>query len=119
MISDTLSDAMAEIEEYQRYHPEVYGKWQVHIWKATTVMDALRTWLDCPPSVGLYPRFEAAKERLMAEIARLDVEPLLAAVGNVRVSWPTREEAEAAKEREKKEAGGEEAEKEPGGRDGK
>jgi hypothetical protein len=102
MISDTLSDAVNEIEEYQHRQPKVYGKWQVHIWKVTTVMDALRIWLDCPPFDGLYPRYEAARERLLAELARLDVEPLLAAVANMRVSWPTKEEAEAAKDREKR-----------------
>jgi hypothetical protein len=96
MISDTLSDAKDEIEEYQHYHQEVYGKWQVHIWKVTTVMDALRTWLDCPPSDGVYPRYEAAMGRLRAEIANLDVEPLLRAMDDLKAAWPTPEEVEAA-----------------------
>ena len=101
MISDVLHKAVEEIERYQR---SGYGGMRVEIGKVKAVMNALRGGLDCPPSDGLYPRYEAAKERLMAELARLDVEPLLAAVANVSVSWPTEEEAKAAKDREKRQA---------------
>lgn len=96
MISDTLSEAKAEIEYCQLYHQEAYGKWQVHIWKVTTVMDALRTWLDCPPSGGVYPRYDAAEGRLLAEIANLNVEPLLRAMDDLKAAWPTPEEVEEA-----------------------
>lgn len=101
MISDVLDEAIAEVEEYQRSSKKMYAGLRVEIEKVKAVMNALRKWLDGPPSDGLYPRYEAAKERLMAELARLEVEPLLAAVANIRVSWPTKEEAEAAQKRAK------------------
>jgi hypothetical protein len=104
MISDTLSDAIDEIERYQQSLPQCYHGLRVEIGKVIAVMNSLRAWLDCPPPDGVYPRHEAAKERLMAELARLDVEPLLAAVANMRVSWPTEEEAKAAKKRKKGQA---------------
>jgi energy-converting hydrogenase A subunit M len=105
MINDVLDKAIAEIEQYQQSLPKCYDGLRVEIGKVIAVMNSLRAWLDCPPSDGVHPRHEAAKERLMAELARLDVEPLLAAVANMRVSWPTEEEAEAAKKRKKGQAG--------------
>jgi hypothetical protein len=97
MISDELYEAIEEIERYQRSFPKCYDGLRVEIGKVTAVMNALKTWLDCPPSKGRYPRFEAALGRLRAEIARLDVEPLLRAMDDLKASWPTPEEVEEAK----------------------
>ncbi len=97
MISDELCEAIEEIERYQRSFPKSYDGLRVEIGKVTAVMNALKTWLDCPPSKGRYPRFEAALGRLRAEIARLDVEPLLRAMDDLKASWPTPEEVEEAK----------------------
>jgi hypothetical protein len=96
MISDTLHEAIAEIERYQRSIPKSYDGLRVEIGKVTAVMNALRTWLDCPPSKGRYPRFETALGRLRAEIANLDVEPMLRAMSDLKAAWPTPEEAEQA-----------------------
>jgi hypothetical protein len=93
MISDTLHEAIAEIERYQRSIPKSYDGLRIEIGKVTAVMNALRTWLDCPPSKGRYPRFETALGRLRAEIAGLDVEPLLRAMDDLKAAWPTPEEA--------------------------
>ena len=60
MISDVLCEATAEIERYQRDFPKCYDGLHVEIGKVTAAMNALQTWLDCPPSNGRYPRFEAA-----------------------------------------------------------
>lgn len=96
MISDTLHEAIAEIERYQRSIPKSYDGLRVEIGKVTAVMNALRSWLDCPPSKGRYPMFETAMGRLRAEIASLDVGPLLCALDDLKAAWPTPEEAEEA-----------------------
>jgi len=49
MISDVLSDAIAEIRQYQAEMPEVYGKIKRKIDTVVTIMDALRAELDAPP----------------------------------------------------------------------
>lgn len=96
MISDVLHEAVAEIKRYQQSLPQCYDGLRVEIGKVTAAMDALRTWLDCPPTKGMYPRYEEALGRLRAEIAGLDVEPLLGAVDDLKASWPTPEEIEEA-----------------------
>ena len=89
MISDTLHEATAEIERYQHSFPKCYDGLRVEIGKVKAVMIALRTWLDCPPSTGRYPRLETALGRLRAGIANLDVEPLLSAMDDLKAAWPT------------------------------
>jgi len=89
MISDTLHEAIAEIERYQRTFPKSYDGLRVEIGKLTAVMNALQAGLDWPPSKGHYPKFETALGRLRAEIANLDVEPLLRAMDDLNAAWPT------------------------------
>jgi hypothetical protein len=96
MISDVLHEAIAEIERGQRSFPKSYHGLRVEIGKATAVMNALQTWLGCPPSKGRYPRYEEALGQLRAELASLDVEPLLRALDGLKASWPTPEEVEEA-----------------------
>lgn len=99
MISDVLFEAIAEIERYQRSFPKSYDGLRVEIGKVTAVMNALKTLLDCPPSKGQYPRFETVLGRLRAEIAKLDVEPLLRAMDDLKSAWPTPDEVEDANRR--------------------
>lgn len=49
MISDTLSDAVREIREYQEDFPEVYAGLKAEIDLVLELMDALRATLDEPP----------------------------------------------------------------------
>lgn len=98
MISDTLHDSIDEIEHYQKLMPEVYDGLRNEIGKVKAVMDALRSYLDLPPSEGKYPKYDAAMLRLRNEIADLDVEGLAAAIKHVTASWPTKAEFEMAKE---------------------
>ena len=49
MISDTLSDAAAEIRDYQQRMPEVYGPIRPEIDRVLRAMDRLRVYLDRPP----------------------------------------------------------------------
>lgn len=97
MISDTLSDAGAEIEEYQNSMPECYDGLRDQIETVKVVMDALRAYLDCPPSDGRYPRYDAAMINLCTEIAHIDLGRVKAAVEYLRASWPTPEEVEKTK----------------------
>lgn len=98
MISDTLHDANAEIGRYQRDMPECYDGLRHEIEKVKAVMDALRAYLDCPPSTGRYPRYAAALDRLRSEIARINLDGVLAALNGVKSSWPTPEEVEETKD---------------------
>ena len=77
MISDTLSDAVAEIEEYQRDMPDVYADLAVEIDVVKTVMDGLRTVLDAAPSQS--DVFGKLVEELRASIRAVDVSRLVAA----------------------------------------
>ncbi len=98
MISDTLHDAIAEIGRYQRDMPQCYDGLRGEIEKVKAVMDALRAYLDCPPSMGRYPRYDAAMSRLKNEIARIDLDGVAAALTGVKSSWPTPAEFEATKD---------------------
>ena len=93
-MSDTIHDALAEIEGYQQSMPECCDGLRGEIGKMKAVMDALRAYLDCPPSNGRYPRCDAAMTRLRTKIAGIDVSGIAAALENVRASWPTKEEFE-------------------------
>lgn len=49
MVSDTLSDAAAEIRDYLRLSPEVYAPIKDRLQKLLREMDAIRIKLDIPP----------------------------------------------------------------------
>jgi hypothetical protein len=53
MISDVLSDAVAEIRQYQRDFPEVYDSLKLEIAHVIEVMEELRRYLDTPPAEDL------------------------------------------------------------------
>ena len=77
MISDTLSDAVGDIEEYQRGMPKAYADLAAQISVVKTVMDSLRIVLDaatCQSDV-----FRKLVEELRASIRAVDVSLLVAA----------------------------------------
>ena len=94
MISDTLFEALTEIERYQADFPNAYGESTEAIEKVKVVMNALRAYLDCPPA-GRYPRYDAAVEHLRKEICAIGVEGVEAALENITASWPTPHEVDA------------------------
>jgi hypothetical protein len=97
MISDTLYDARNDIERYER-DLRCYAGIRFEIRNVKIVMQSLQCYLDTPPDRdGVYPKYSAALKRLRKEIAALNVEPLMAAVENLKSSWPTPDEVEAAK----------------------
>ena len=72
MISDTLSDAAAEIRRYLAEQPEVYAHVRPKIDVALAVLDAIRMELDTPPEshstraevsawAAVYALYEAAR----------------------------------------------------------
>ncbi len=98
MISDTLFEAVTEIERYQTDFPNAYGESTEAIERVKVVMNALRAYLDCPPT-GMYPRYDAAVEHLRQQIVAIVVEGVEAALKNMTASWPTPEEIDAAKKK--------------------
>ena len=97
MLSDTLHDAILEIERHQKSRPIVYDDLRKEIGKVKAVMNALRSYLDLIPFDDSYPKYEAARLRLRNEIADIDVRGLAAAFKHVKASWPTKAEFEMAK----------------------
>ena len=77
MISDTLFDAVDEIEQYQREMPDAYADLAAEISVVKTVMDGLRMVLDAAPSQAV--EFEKLVEELRGSIRDLDVSRLVAA----------------------------------------
>lgn len=53
MISDVLSEAKDEIEQYQKGFPEVYAPFTNEIQTVLEVMGALQRRFDTPPHLGL------------------------------------------------------------------
>lgn len=98
MISDTLSEALTEIEHYQKRIPKAYSESAEAIEKVKDVMTALRAYLDLPPA-GWYPRYDAAVGRLREEIGAIDLEGVTAALESITASWPTPEEVDATKKK--------------------
>lgn len=96
MISDTLSEALDDIARYESDFG-CYAELRYEILKVKIVMGGLQCYLDSPDVDAVYPKFSAALKRLRKEIAGLNVEPLLTAMENVKSSWPTPDEVEAAK----------------------
>jgi len=95
MISDTLFEAVTEIERYQKNFPNAYSELKVEIEKVKAVMNAMRSYLDFPPSDGSYPRYDAAVDSFRTEIASINVEGLTAALEKARASWPMLKEADS------------------------
>src|SRR5437016_2572594 len=77
MISDTLSDAVADIEEYQRNMPDAYADLIAEIEMVKVVMDSLRIVLDAAP--GQPKEFEKLIQELRTAIRDMDVTRLAAA----------------------------------------
>lgn len=50
MISDTLSDAVSDIEAYLSGYPEVYGSMEQEIRDLVEKMEVVRRKLDTPPT---------------------------------------------------------------------
>lgn len=100
MISDTLFEALAEIEHYQKKFPKAYSGLKAEIDKVKAVMNAMRSYLDFPPSDGRHPRYDAAVDRLRKEIGAIDVQRVAAAIEDARASWPTPEEVDAIEKKD-------------------
>lgn len=98
MISDVLLDSVGEIERYQRDMPKCYDGLRDQIEAVKTVMHALHTYLDFPPSMGRYPRYDDAVDRLRMEIARINLDGVVTAINGVKLLWPTPEEVEETKD---------------------
>ena len=71
MISDALSDAVGEIEEYQRDLPDSYAEITAEIDVVKTVMDGLRMVFDAVP--GQPVEYERLIAELRSAILALDV----------------------------------------------
>lgn len=50
MISDVLSEAVTEIDQYLTDLPDVYGSWQERILAVRSLMDELGAALNAPPA---------------------------------------------------------------------
>ena len=77
MISDVLSDAVGEIEEYQRDIPDSYAEITAEIDVVKTVMDGLRMVFDAVP--GQPVEYEVLIAELRSAIRALDVSGLVTA----------------------------------------
>lgn len=82
MISDVLSDALRDIEDYQRYMPEAYSEITAEIEVVKAVMDGLRIVLDAAP--GQTVEHESLIAELRSAIRGLDVSGIV--LGRV-VDW--------------------------------
>ena len=71
MISDTLSDAIARIKQYQRDCPETYQGIAEEIGVTITLMDCLRLCLDMAPDQE--QELESLREQLHQAIKGTDV----------------------------------------------
>ncbi|MCI0563313.1 MAG: hypothetical protein MN733_32965 [Nitrososphaera sp.] len=89
MISDTIFEALVEIESYQTNFSAIYEDISESIYKVTTVMKSLQTLLDVPPQCENYPKYNAAKTRLQTEIEAIEVNGLLGALHDLKMSWPS------------------------------
>ncbi len=88
MISDVLSDAVGEIEEYQRDIPDSYAEITAEIDVVKTVMDGLRIVFDAVP--GQPVEYEVLIAELRSAIRSLDVSGLVTAREKL-LAWVTEE----------------------------
>lgn len=95
MISDTLFEAVAEIENYEHSFGG-YAGLRAEIGNVKAVMQALLVFLDHPPGGERFPKYQMALDRLRAEIANLNVTGLAAARDALNASWPAPDEPPAA-----------------------
>jgi len=86
MISDTLSEAIGEIEAYEASLPHVYRDFFVEIGKVKTVMNALQAYFDCPYGGGQFLMCDTALERLKTAIANINVDALVMALDNLKAT---------------------------------
>lgn len=100
MISDVLYDSVEEIVSYQSEYEYVYDSMNKAIEKVKAVMNALRTYFDLPPADGSCPRYDAAVEQLRLEIEAINLEGVMAALENIKPSWPTSDEYDALKKKD-------------------
>ncbi len=77
MISDALSDAVGDIEDYQRDLPDSYAEITAEIDVVKTVMDGLRIVFDAVP--GQPVEYEVLIAELRSAIRSLDVSGLVTA----------------------------------------
>jgi hypothetical protein len=77
MISDILSDAISDIQDYHRNMPDAYADLGEEIAVVTTVMEGLCIYLDAAP--GLHEEHGTLVEDLRRAIAKVDVRDVQAA----------------------------------------
>jgi hypothetical protein len=63
MISDTLDDALSNIEEYQRWETSPYERWKDQIAFVKFAMEQLMVALHTPPSPLAEARFQALRRQ--------------------------------------------------------
>jgi hypothetical protein len=73
MFSDVLSNAVADMEKYQREMPDAYAALTSEISVVKTAMDSLRMILDAAPRQSA--EFEKLVEELRASLRAVDVSP--------------------------------------------
>ena len=96
MISDVLSDAIHDIEDYQRDIPDAYGEFTDEIAVVKTVMDGLRMVFDAAPGLG--DEHDNVIAELRAAIRGLNVSGLLAAQDRL-LAWVAEERKRLKKEK--------------------
>lgn len=77
MISDILSEAVDDIEQYQEDVPEAYAELAAEIDVVKVVIHGLRMVLDVPP--GQSDEFQKLVRELRSEVGDLDISRLVAA----------------------------------------
>lgn len=81
MISDVLSDALHEIERYQKDYPENYGSRAEMLVKCTAVMRSTQLVFDAEPSVC--DEIQVRIGQLEAAICRLDLAEIESCVATI------------------------------------
>lgn len=88
MISDVFSDAVGDIEDYQRDLPDAYGEFTAEIDMVKTVMDGLRMVFDAAPGLG--DEHDNVIAELRSALRGLNVSGLLAAQDRL-LAWGAEE----------------------------
>jgi hypothetical protein len=82
MISDVLSDALSDIEEYQQDMPDAHAEVAAEISVVKTIMEALRIVLDAAP--GQSEEFNKVLADVRASIRAVDLSRLVTALDRLR-----------------------------------